>query len=299
MSSNSTLHSHLNPDAARLIGASDEERIRQIQLDRFIEYGSVTRVLSILDDFALRPPSVRPPCLALVADSGGGKSTVLTEFVRRLGAATLDSNARRVIYMVVDPFPELPNMQTSLLSAMSIPPAQGQYRRRWAADELIKRAIIELGVRVVIFDEIGHLLNLPRLSQVLVFDWLKWISTACRVSVVCSGIPGSEQIVLRERQLQTRFTVMRLPCWTAGPAFGQFLQAFERSLPIRRPSGLAALDMQEALLKESRVKQQVSGVTDGVKQIIEYAAIEAIRSGEERITRSLLTSWRGAFGYGR
>jgi hypothetical protein len=57
------------------------------------------------------------------------------------------------------------------------------------------------------------------------------------------------------------------------------------------------MEMQEALLKESRVKQQVAGVTHGIKQIIEYAAIEAIRSGEERITRPLLTSWRGAFGY--
>lgn len=297
MSSNSPPHPHLNPDAARLIGASDEERIRHIQCDRFIEHASVTRVLLLLEDFVSRPASVRPPCLALIGDSGGGKSTLLTEFVRRIEAAARDSNARRVVYMVADPYPDLTSLQTSLLSAMSVPPAQSEYRRRWAADELIKRAIVELGIRVVVIDEIAHVLNLPRIVQIVVFDWFKWISTACRVSVVCSGIPGSEQIVLRERQLQTRFTVMRLPCWTAGPAFGQFLQAYEKSLPIRRPSGLSSLEMQEALLKESRVKQQVGGVTHGIKQIIEYAAIGAIRSGEERITRSLLTAWRGAYGY--
>lgn len=63
--------------------------------------------------------------------------------------------------------------------------------------------------------------------------------------------------------------------------------------------GLPRSTCREALLKECRFKQQVSGVTDGVKQVSEYAAVEAIRSGEERIARSLLTSWRGAFGYGR
>jgi hypothetical protein len=63
-----------------------------------------------------------------------------------------------------------------------------------------------------------------------------------------------------------------------------------------RPSGLGSTEMQEALLKESRVKQQIGGVTHGIKQIIEYAAIEAIQSGEERITKSLLTAWRAVHG---
>lgn len=294
---NANVLSHLNAAIAHLIDAGDEDRIRHIQRDRFVEHNPATRVLHLLQDFVLRPPSVRPPCLALIGDAGAGKSTLLMEFMRRTDAATADSSTRRVVYMVADPYPELVNLQTTLLLAMSIPPAQAEYRRRWAADELIQRAIVELGVRVVVIDEISHILNLPRYAQIAVFDWLKWISTACRVSVVCSGIPGSERIVMRERQLETRFAVMRLPCWTAGPAFGQFLQAFEKSLPLRRPSGLGSTEMQEALLKESRVKQQIGGVTHGLKQIIEYAAIEAIRSGEERITRSLLTAWRAAYGY--
>jgi hypothetical protein len=114
---------------------------------------------------------------------------------------------------------------------------------------------------------------------------------------VCCGIPGSEEIVLRERQLQTRFTVMRLARWTSGPAFGQFLQAYEKSLPLKRPSGLGSAEMQEAILREARVKQLVNGVTHGIKQVVEYAAIAAIREGEERITTKLLTTWREVYGY--
>lgn len=294
---NANTPSHLNSDAALLVDASDEERIRHIQRDRFLEHRPATRVLSLLEDFVARPPSIRPPCLALIGDAGAGKSTLLAEFIRRTETTTPDSAVQRVVYLVVDAYPELPILQAALLSAMGIPPVLTEYRKHWAANELIKRAIAEFGIRVVIIDEIGHILNLPRQVQIAVFDWLKWISTACGVSVVCSGIPGSEQIVLRERQLQTRFTVTRLPRWVGGTAFGQFLSAYEKSLPLRRPSGLGSSGMQAALLLESRTKQQISGVTHGIKQIIEHAAIDAIRSGEERITNPSLTAWRQVYGY--
>jgi hypothetical protein len=40
-------------------------------------------------------------------------------------------------------------------------------------------------------------------------------------------------MVRDERQLETRFTIAYLPRWTVGEMFGQFLSAFERSLPLR------------------------------------------------------------------
>jgi Cdc6-like AAA superfamily ATPase len=185
---NSENFTHLNADALRLITASDEVRIRHIQRDRFIEHRSSTRVLELLEDFVLRPPSVRPPCLALVGDAGSGKSTLMTEFLRRTSESTTDSGSMRVVYMVADPYPDLSILQTSLLSAMSIPPVLAEHRKQWAADELIKRAIADLGVRVVVIDEIAHIQNLRRFTRAAVFDWLKWISTACR-ALMATQIP--------------------------------------------------------------------------------------------------------------
>jgi hypothetical protein len=53
--------------------------------------------------------------------------------------------------------------------------------------------------------------------------------------------------------------------------------------------------MQEALLRESALKQRIPGITHGIKQVIEHAAIEAIESGVERISMPLLWSWRNMF----
>jgi len=287
-----TAYKHLDAGAAQLMQSSDLERIRYIQRDRFIEHSAVAAVLSMLDDFVGRPISVRPPCMALIGDAGAGKSTLLDEFMQRVDKHVDGAGTRRALYSVADAFPTLQVLQTALLAALSIPSPLTSYRERWAADDMIKRAISELGIRVVIIDEVQHILNLPRPVRPALWDWIKWISTACRVSVVCAGIPGAEEIVLRERQLQSRFAVVRLPRWVAGPAFAQFLSAFERSLPLRRPSGLGTQEIQKALLRESQVKQQVAGVTHGVKQIIESAAIHAIRTGEERITLPALAAWR-------
>ena len=68
-----------------------------------------------------------------------------------------------------------------------------------------------------------------------------------------------------EGQLETRFRIAYLPRWSVGPVFAQFLSAFERSLPLKRHSGLAAPDMQQALLDESGVMQRIPGITHGIE----------------------------------
>lgn len=280
----------LDQQALALLDASNDERIRYIQCDRFVPNSASDTVLALLRDFVDRPPSVRPPCLALIGDSASGKTTLLDQF--QLQELTREKkHGGRVVFFTTDSHPVVEILQIALLTALGAPPPVS-YRSEKQSNDTIKRTISELNVRLVIIDEIQHLLNLPRGLQPATWDWIKWVSTACRVSVACSGIPGAEAIITRERQLHTRFTVMRLPRWVAGAAFGEFLTAYERSLPLKQASGLGALPLQKAILLETRVKQQISGVTGGVKQVIEHAAIRAIETGKEKITKELIPAWR-------
>jgi hypothetical protein len=285
---------HLDEQTRPWLGASMEERIRYIQRDRFVLHHPLATVLGVLEDFVQRPPSIRPPCLALVGDAGSGKSTLMREFQRR-HEADGDPGTRVVAYCVADAYPELRILQQALMTALDIPAPLSIHRQRWVADDLIQRALADRGTRLVIIDEAQHLLNLPRREQASQWDWIKWVSTANRVSVACCGISGFESLIRAEAQLETRFTLAYLPRWSVGPMFAQFLEAYERSLPLKRPSGLASLEMQPALLAESGVKQRLAGITHGIKQVLEAAAIEAIRSGTERITIPLLSAWRGQF----
>jgi hypothetical protein len=287
-------YSHLDASARALIEDTDEERIRYIQQDRFIPYGAVLTILELLEGFVNRPVSIRPPCLALVGDSGCGKSTLMEELERR-HSDPANPTTRKVILCTMDPLPELRVSQRALLTALGVPPTLSLYRPRVDGDDLIGRSLQELGTRLVVFDETLHMANLRARSLTLQWDWIKWVSTANRVSVVCTGIPGFEQTIREEAQLETRFNIIRMPRWGIGPTFEQFLTSFGRSLPLRRPSGLGAVRMQEAILRESGIKQPIAGITQGIKQVIEHAAIEAIRTGVERVTLSLLSAWRDSF----
>ncbi len=218
---------HLDEAARETLSSSMEDRIRYIQRDRFVPYRSITTVLELLEDFVRRPVSVRPPCLALVGDAGSGKSTLMREAQRRFENPE-DPGTQTVVYCVVDAFPELRVLQQALMSALDIPAPLSIHRQRWVADDLIRRALVDRGTRLVIFDEAQHLLNLRRRDQISQWDWIKWVSTANRVSVACCGTPGFESMIREEAQLETRFTVAYLPRWSVGPVFAQFLSAFER-----------------------------------------------------------------------
>jgi type II secretory pathway predicted ATPase ExeA len=287
-------YQHLDDEARELLDADESARIRYIQRDRFILYHPIETVLNLLEDFANRPVSIRPPCLALVGDAGSGKSTLVREFERRCQRPE-DPGAQPVVYFVADAYPDIPVLQRALMSALDIPAPLSVHRQRWVADDLIQRSLAERATRLVIIDEAQHLMNLKVRDQARTWDWVKWISTANRVSVVCTGIAGFESMLREEGQLETRFTIAYLPRWTVGEMFSQFLTAFERSLPLRFASKLGSTEMQEALLKESALKERIPGITHGIKQIIEYAAIAAIGSKLEQITVPLLSSWRDIF----
>jgi hypothetical protein len=282
---------HLDKPTRKLLAASAKVRIRHIQKDRFIPTRAIQSVLELVDSFVTRPVSIRPRCLALVGEAGSGKSTLMEEIERRYRQSG-ESGSTLVAYCTLDPHPDVRVSQRTLLTALGVPRAVSLFQPRVNGDDLIRRALHELGTRLVIFDEALHLSNLDRSARALVWDWIKWVSTANRVSVVCAGIPGFEQTILQEPQLQTRFQIIRLPRWTPGPAFAQFLTAYERSLPLQRPSALHTQAMQEALLRESALGQGAVGITHGIKQVIESAAIAAIQTGAERVTLSLLPAWR-------
>jgi type II secretory pathway predicted ATPase ExeA len=288
------LYEHLDEDAHELLDADVATSVSYIQRDRFIPYHPVETVLNLLDGFVRRPASIRPPCLALVGDAGSGKSTLVREFERRLREPK-DPSTQVAVYFVADAHPDIPILQRALMLALDIPAPLSAHRQRWVADDLIQRALVERATRLVIIDEVQHVSNLKARDRARTWDWVKWISTANRVSIVCTGISGFESMIREEGQLETRFTIAHLPRWTPGVMFGQFLTAFERSLPLKFPSGLAHPDMQEALLRESALKQRIPGITHGIKQVIEHAAIEAIESGVERITMPLLWAWRNMF----
>lgn len=112
---------------------------------------------------------------------------------------------------------------------------------------------------------------------------IRLLANDLRIPLVCVGTYEANQALMTDQQLADRFDASELPAWENDQAFHQLLASFESSLPLRLPSEF----------RDPKIHQRILGMTEGVLvricRLIEKAAIEAIRSGRERIDLASLT----------
>jgi len=285
---------HLSRETQALAHADAPTRIAYLRRDRFIEHAGVQPVKARLISLLSRPRTVRPQCVLLASEAGSGKTALLRHLQRQYPdyeEASSGRVVRRVVYSEVEPSPTLRSLQWGLLAELGVP--EVEIRPREARNELIRQYLAEFSTEMVLFDEAQHLQALPRRERFLLLDWLKWVSTAGKACVVLSAaMADGRRLLEQDAQLLTRFTVVGIPRFKPGVAFGQFLLTLERSMPLRRASGLAHDPLQRAILDQTEAMQTLRGLTDGVVKVVQEAAVAAASTGAERIEPSLLSSWR-------
>ena len=140
----------------------------------------------------------------------------------------------------------------------------------------------QLELRMLIIDEIHSLLAGTYREQRIILNAVRFLANDLRIPLVCLGTEDANQALMTDQQLADRFFAAELPSWENDAAFEQLLLSFESILPLRRPSEF----------RDAKVHQRILSLTEGVLGricgLLETAAIEAIRSGEERICLSLL-----------
>lgn len=285
---------HLSRETRPVAESDAPTRIDHIRRDRFIEHAGVQPIKRRLLGLLGRPRTVRPQCVLLASEAGSGKTALLKHLQRlypdraeRAGGRIV----RAIIYSEVEPAPTLRGVQSGLLTELGAPPID--IRPIHARNDLIKRYLSEFDCQLVLFDEVQHLHALSLRDRIVLLDWMKWISTAGKASVVISAATSDgRRLIEHDAQLLTRFTEMAIPRFRTGVAFAQFLLTLERSMPLRRPSGVARDSFQQAILDESESMQTLRGLTDGVVKVVQEAAVAAVVTGQERIDLNLLGAWR-------
>jgi len=76
-------------------------------------------------------------------------------------------------------------MQAGLLTEFGAPTVN--IRQAQARNDLVKRYLSEFDTQLVLFDEVQRLNALARRDRMLLLDWMKWISSAGKASVVLSA----------------------------------------------------------------------------------------------------------------
>jgi len=272
-------YSHLSETAKALAERSDEERIYAIREGTWLGYTDAKRILAKMDDLLNYPRITRMPNMLLVAPSFNGKTSILQRFLS-LHQPDLDPTNEITICPVVmveaPPKPDIADFYVRILDVLMTP-----YKPTASVSEKysqIKRLFRQMEVRMLIVDEIHHLIAGSLNRQQEFRNALKSLGNETMVTIVAAGIEDAYNAFNTDPQMSSRFTPEELPLWKANNEFGSLLATLEMRMPLRQASNLK--DPATMLAIHTRSEGTLGDMCDLVKEL----AVDAIRSKMERIT---------------
>lgn len=278
---------HLDDKARQKLLLSDEERIRSIRVGTWVGIEHVKEVLDRLEDMLQTPEVTRPPCMLVVGPAFSGKTSIAEHFVALHPPDLSPDNETTVAPVVMidaPPKPDLSDFYSRILDRLMAP-----YKPTASTHEKyaqVKRLFRELGVKMLIVDEIHHLIAGSLNRQREFRNAIKSLSNETKVSLVVLGIEEARTAIYSDEQFSSRFIPYELPMWSNDKAFARLLRTMERRTPLRKPSDLGSPDMVNVIYSKS--ESNLGDIFDLVKE----ASVMAIRNGSECITRELLDSMK-------
>lgn len=279
MMSTPSTYSHLSETASGLAERSDEERIYVIREGTWLGYKDAKRILARMEDLLNYPRITRMPNMLLVAPSFNGKTSILQRFLSQ-HLPDLDPTDEITICPVVmvesPPKPDISDFYTRILDVLMTP-----YKPTASVPEKysqIKRLFRQMEVKMLIVDEIHHLIAGSLNRQQEFRNALKSLGNETMVTIVAAGIEDAYNAFNTDPQMSSRFTPEELPLWKANNEFGSLLATLEMRMPLRRQSNLK--EPATMLAIHTRSEGTLGDMCDLVKEL----AVDAIRSKMERIT---------------
>lgn len=278
---------HLNEKAKALIDASDDERIHAIRSGTWLGYTRAKEILARMDDLLTYPVNTRMPSILLVAPSFNGKTSILERFLSQHPPnfdPDLEATHCPVVLVESPPSPDISAFYSRILDALMAiykPTASVQEK-----NSQIKLLFRKLGVKMLILDEVHHLIAGSLNKQRDFRNALKSLGNETKVVIVAAGIEDAYNAFVTDPQMSSRFTPEELPMWRANNEFGALLATLENRTPLKKPSNLK--DPGKMLEMHTRSEGTLGDMCDLFKTL----AVDAIRSKTEEITLDSIRSVR-------
>lgn len=277
---------HLTEKTKILVeNSTDAERILFAKKHKWIGYSNAQEIIKKMEYLLEYPKVSRMPNLLLVGDSNNGKTIILKKFVQKHEPYICPIENKvfnPVLYIQAPPEPNEKRFYNAILEKLFAP-----YKTTEKIEQRQNRVIhilTELKTKVLIIDEIHHVLAGPTTKQRLFLNVIKYLSNELQIPIVCSGTREAFNALQTDPQLSNRFEPKVLARWSNNIEFKRLLASFERILPLK----------EESLLTENSMSQKILSMSDGligeVSKILELSTILAIESKTEKITPKILDS---------
>jgi len=242
-----------------------------------------TRRIDNCFEFAHEAP--QPICLAVIGETGTGKSRTLDACYRKHPAVRGDAGMHIPILRVTAPSkPTVKGLAEIMLEALNAPDTtRGTEIEKTRRVKILMR---NTGTRVLMIDEFQHFYDKATQSIMHhVADWLKILVDDVRCVLVVAGLPTCRIVIDQNEQLARRFRApIHLPrfSWTDvdhRQEFTRILKAFHKVLV-----GYFDLPLLHAESMAFRCYCAAGGLIGYLSTFLQQAVWDAIADNRKRIT---------------
>lgn len=231
-----------------------------------------------LERLLATPKRERMPCMVLHGQSNIGKTLVTRKFQRE-HPDTFDEikgvSRRTIVAMQTPATPDQHRFYSALLFELGAPhsASAGVSTLERLAQDLLRR----IAPRILIVDEVHHLLAGSYREQPAALNLLKYLANDLQLCIVLVGTADATLALQGDTQMSSRFTPFELTKWQVNDEFRRFLAAFEQVIPLRKAPDLGQRAILEFVLSYS------GGLTGEVARLLNEAAEYAIIDRSEMI----------------
>jgi len=261
------------------------QRIARIDRDRWIGYSRARDGFEGLERLLRAERRQRPDNLLIVGASNNGKTAIARRFIVRMLPPENPAARSSNIPVTLIQAPNGPRI-SQLLTAIRAALGQPSGRRETTAQLRIEvyRMIRAVGLRLLLIDDLH---NIRGAGGAPLLVELRELGSAAGISLGCFATREIAYALRQDDQLANRFDLMTLPRWQIDdPDYWRLLHTYARRLPLRSASNLADPKLAAHILVRS------DGLIGAVTRLLRQAAVQAVRSGHERIDREMLDQVR-------
>jgi hypothetical protein len=284
-----TTYVHLNPDLAGLMSAPKEQRISFLHEPIWINHHVSSEITQLLNQLLIRPKKARMQSLLIIAEANMGKTSLVGQFSKMHEDKVIEdeSNSSTVIKSVIKTDAPASADEKGLYIAIleqfwtTFRPTDTNAKLRHQVLFLMR----ECNVKMLIIDEIHNLLGGTAAKQRTVMNSIKSLSNELMIPIVGVGTSDAAIILTNDPQHASRFDVVTIPRWSLDKNFRGLLAAFEKKLPLKKPSLLHKADKAPLLLSIS------AGNIGNLHRLLIECATYAINEDIEEITLNIIQKY--------
>jgi hypothetical protein len=285
-SSSLVLEDHLSESTREFLESCNddlEKRIWQLEGETWIGYPAAINIINRIENLIRMPRLTRMHSLLVYGPTDNGKTSILKRIEAKYQRTTTKEGKMffPVASFQMPPSPDEIAFDNCIFRSIMQPILTGKVHH---IRDTLRTTLREYEVRLLLIDEVQHIDRMPIRKQRAILDNIKYISNDLSLPIVAFGVEEAVNVFASDPQLNNRFKKINLPLWNLDEDFQRLLASIERLLPLKEPSGLS--DQKLA----SYIFSKTNGTIGEINLILKTAAIAAIKSGQEKITREIIES---------